>query len=222
MHRVVYLTTDAMPSVPRVGTQRTPKSQRPGRTRRQPHAQNRPRRTKSLQRQNHQHPTLRAGKHRIPLARSRPRKLPLPRNHATPPRFDHFRHEINGRHRRSLRPTIPRPRKRTRIRRLRQLPPPRETQNARRRTRHLRHRYDRRRRMVPPAFQTDWDQFMQDMATLARLAPSTITPGSPIEISIAANGGAWAALRCKEPKTGHEFLEVRQFVSSEDDYAEVN
>jgi hypothetical protein len=49
----------------------------------------------------------------------------------------------------------------------------------------------------------------------ARLAPSTVAPGAPMEIAIEANGGQWAALRCKDPATGHEFLEVRAFVSDD-------
>jgi hypothetical protein len=65
------------------------------------------------------------------------------------------------------------------------------------------------------AFRTDWDDLMSDMADLARLTPSTIVPGAPIEFTINANGGAWCCLKCKEPATGHEFMEVRQFVSSE-------
>ena len=64
-----------------------------------------------------------------------------------------------------------------------------------------------------------FDRLMAEMATLARLTPSTLTAGSPIEFTIAANGGSWLCLKCKEPATGNEFLEVRQFVASEDDYS---
>jgi hypothetical protein len=69
-------------------------------------------------------------------------------------------------------------------------------------------------------FNTSWEQLMSDMATLARLTPSTIAPGAPVELTIDANGGSWCCLRCREPATGHDFLEVRQFVSSEDDYSD--
>jgi hypothetical protein len=65
-------------------------------------------------------------------------------------------------------------------------------------------------------FSTVWEQLMADMAELARLAPSAVAAGAPIRISIGANGGQWLGLRCRDPATAHDFLEVRSFVSSDD------
>jgi hypothetical protein len=67
------------------------------------------------------------------------------------------------------------------------------------------------------SFEPSFDHLIEAMALLAKIAPSTITPGSPVELSIPANGGCWAGLRCQEPQTGHQFLEIRQFVSREND-----